>query len=50
VTLKPHITWSGDKRPAAADLDRLHHHAHEHCFIANSVKTLVTVALSQDVP
>ncbi|SPE51015.1 OsmC family protein [Verrucomicrobia bacterium] len=44
VTLNPRIAWSGAKQPAAADLERLHHAAHEQCFIANSVKTLVTVA------
>ncbi len=44
VTLHPQIAWSGAKIPAPADLDRLHHHAHEQCFIANSVKTEITVA------
>lgn len=43
VTLRPKIVFSGDKRPAAADLDRLHHAAHEHCFIANSVRTEIRV-------
>ncbi len=43
VTLRPRIVWSGEKIPAAADLERLHHHAHEQCFIANSVKTEVRV-------
>ncbi len=44
VTLHPQIEWSGVKQPATADLERLHHHAHEQCFIANSVKTEITVA------
>ena len=44
VTLRPRITWSADKPPSAADLERLHHRAHEECFIANSVKTQITVA------
>lgn len=43
VKLRPQIVWSGEKRPAQADLDRLHHQAHEQCFIANSVKTEITV-------
>ncbi len=43
VTLNPKITFSGDKQPAPADLERLHHLSHENCFIANSVKTAVTV-------
>jgi len=43
VTLKPEIEWDG-AAPDAATLDRLHHEAHEECFIANSVKTEVVVA------
>jgi organic hydroperoxide reductase OsmC/OhrA len=43
VTLRPRIAWSGEKLPEAADLDRLHHLAHEQCFIANSIKTDVLV-------
>lgn len=48
VTLRPRIVWSGDKRPAPADMDRLHHRAHEECFIANSIKTEVVVAPAGD--
>lgn len=44
VTLRPRIVWSGEKQPTSADLERLNHHAHEQCFIANSIKTVVTVA------
>ena len=44
VTLHPQIVWSGEKRPAPEELARLHHHAHEQCFIANSVKTAIAVA------
>jgi len=43
ITLRPRIQWSGAKIPTAADLDSLHHHAHEQCFIANSVKTDIKV-------
>lgn len=42
VTLRPRIAFSGEG-PDAATLDRLHHDAHDHCFIANSVKTAVRV-------
>ena len=38
VTLKPLVTFK-DKQPSRAELDHLHHLAHEECFIANSVKT-----------
>src|SRR5216684_2001963 len=43
VTLTPKITFSGDKKPSADELDKMHHAAHDNCFIANSVKTEVTV-------
>ncbi|HTR43835.1 MAG TPA: OsmC family protein [Pseudomonadales bacterium] len=43
VTLNPKIAFSGDKTPAPADLEKLHHSAHDYCFIANSVKTEVVV-------
>jgi len=44
VTLRPRIVFSGDRQPTPGDLDRLHHAAHEACFIANSVLTKVTIA------
>jgi organic hydroperoxide reductase OsmC/OhrA len=43
VTLNPKITYSGEKLPAPEDEVHLHHLAHEQCFIANSVKTTITV-------
>jgi organic hydroperoxide reductase OsmC/OhrA len=43
VTMRPQVTFSGDKRPTEADIADLHHRAHEACFIANSVTTEVTV-------
>jgi organic hydroperoxide reductase OsmC/OhrA len=43
ITLRPRITWGGSKQPATADLARLHHRAHEECFIANSIKSEVVV-------
>jgi organic hydroperoxide reductase OsmC/OhrA len=42
VTLRPRITWGGDE-PSEDAIADLHHKAHEACFIANSVKTEVTV-------
>jgi organic hydroperoxide reductase OsmC/OhrA len=44
VELRPKITWSGERTPTAEELDKLHHAAHDNCFIANSVTTEVTVA------
>lgn len=41
VTLRPDVTFSGAMQPTRAQLDQMHHEAHEECFIANSVKTEV---------
>ncbi len=42
VILNPTISFSG-KQPSEELLHRIHHLAHQECFIANSVKTVVTV-------
>lgn len=42
VTLRPRVAFA-DKVLDAAELHRLHESAHRNCFIANSVKTEVTV-------
>jgi organic hydroperoxide reductase OsmC/OhrA len=44
VTLHPKIAWGGTKRPTETETGDLHHEAHEQCFIAQSVKTEITVA------
>lgn len=43
VTLHPKIIYSGDKKPLPEDEQKLHHLAHEQCYIANSIKTEVVV-------
>ena len=43
VTLRPRIVYGGASRPTAEEIDRLHHLAHEQCFIANSVKTEIRI-------
>ena len=43
VTLRPEVVFSGDKRAGEADVERLHHSAHDQCFLANSVKTEIEV-------
>jgi len=43
ITLNPQVTYSGDRLPGREDEERLHHLAHEQCFIANSIKTAVSV-------
>jgi len=42
VALHPRIAWAG-AAPGKEELERLHHEAHQICFIANSVKTRVTI-------
>ncbi|PCJ16776.1 MAG: peroxiredoxin [Gammaproteobacteria bacterium] len=46
VTLRPVVAFSGDTHPSGEQLERMHHQAHEQCFIANSVKTEVTIDLA----
>ena len=41
VTLRPQVRFGGTRQPGLAELNQLHHAAHEACFIANSVKTEV---------
>jgi organic hydroperoxide reductase OsmC/OhrA len=44
VTLSPQITYSEERVPTAEELAKLHHAAHDGCFIANSVKTEIVIA------
>jgi organic hydroperoxide reductase OsmC/OhrA len=44
ITLRPEITFDGEKRPANADVDALHHAAHDACFIANTIKSEILVS------
>ena len=43
MTLRPRIGWSGDRIPLQAEIDALHHRAHEDCFIANSIRAPVRI-------
>ncbi len=47
VLLRPRIVWAPGVAVSEEDLKRLHHQAHEGCFIANSVTTDVRVESSQ---
>jgi organic hydroperoxide reductase OsmC/OhrA len=42
VTLRPVTTFSG-RRPDQAALDALHHAAHEHCEMAHTVRSTITI-------
>jgi organic hydroperoxide reductase OsmC/OhrA len=43
VRLEPKIVFSGEKLPSDTDVAKLHHGAHEQCFIANSVLTEIAI-------
>jgi len=45
VTLRPQVTFLGEKQPTLERLEAMHHQSHEQCFIANSVKTEVTIEI-----
>lgn len=49
VVLRPQITFADDRKPDQPEMDAMHHKAHEMCFIANSVKTKITVEQAQAV-
>ncbi|MGH8014715.1 MAG: OsmC family protein [Candidatus Zixiibacteriota bacterium] len=44
ITLRPDIKFTPEKIPSPAELDALHHQAHDECFIANTIKSEVVVA------
>lgn len=44
VTLAPVVVFGSDREPTAKEGADLHHAAHEACYLANSVRTVITVA------
>ncbi len=46
ITLRPKIQFSAQRSPTAEELERLHHAAHDECYIANSLKCEVVVEAS----
>jgi len=42
ITLRPRIAFAG-RSPDPAELDALHHQAHERCFIANSLNCEIVI-------
>jgi organic hydroperoxide reductase OsmC/OhrA len=43
ITLRPRVTFSGEKRPTAAEFDALQHESHDLCYVANTLKCDVRV-------
>ena len=46
VTLRPRVIFGGEHKTTYDELAQLHHQAHEECFIANSVNTVVTTEIA----
>jgi len=44
IELRPEISFSGEKQPSPEELASLHDKSHHECFLANSVRTAVTVS------
>ena len=45
VTLRPLAIFTGERLPTHEQIEQLHHKAHELCFIANSIKSEVSVTI-----
>ncbi len=43
VTLKPKVVFASDEKPSLKKFEEMHHQAHQHCFIANSVNTDIVI-------
>jgi organic hydroperoxide reductase OsmC/OhrA len=43
VVLHPQVTFAGERLPEPDEVEQMHERAHNACFIANSVRTEVTI-------
>jgi len=48
VTLRPEVTWSGERIPTKEVVEAMHEEAHAECFLANSVTTVVRCLIPHD--
>lgn len=48
ITLRPRVGFESPAAVSPEELERVHHKAHENCFIANSVRTEITVTPRQE--
>jgi len=46
VTLRPKIVFSGNVQPTKEKIEKIHHQSHQQCYIANSVKTIVSIEVA----
>lgn len=49
VTLNPRVIYAGGACPGAEEDTAIHHEAHEQCFIANSVRTTITIQSTMEI-
>ncbi|MCB1506817.1 MAG: OsmC family protein [Hyphomicrobiaceae bacterium] len=43
ITLRPKVTFSGDKKPSPEQIAALHERAHGECFIANTIRSEIVI-------
>ncbi len=43
ISLRPALAFSGQRMPDATELAAIHHAAHKQCYIASSIKAVVTI-------
>jgi organic hydroperoxide reductase OsmC/OhrA len=43
IELSPTVVFAGDKLPDAAAIEKIHERAHRKCFVANSIRSKVTI-------
>lgn len=43
VTLRPAVTFGDSPQPSRAEIEALHHDAHDACYLSNSVRTEINV-------
>ena len=43
IILRPKIVFSGECMPTADDIASMHHDSHEHCYVANSLKSEIII-------
>jgi organic hydroperoxide reductase OsmC/OhrA len=43
VALRPAVSFSGRRAPRDEEVQRIHHEAHDSCFLANSVKCAIEI-------
>lgn len=43
ATLRPKVVWGGDRTPTPEEVGKMHEKAHHACFIANSIRTEVSI-------